>query len=67
MKYFLGIDVSTTGSKALLVDERGEVAAVASSAHTRCRHASRSGPNKIRMSRGKLFQLAPGRFWKRQA
>ena len=31
--YFLGIDVSTTGSKALLIDERGEVVAVASSPH----------------------------------
>jgi sugar (pentulose or hexulose) kinase len=25
--YFLGIDTSTTGSKALLIDERGEVGA----------------------------------------
>jgi xylulokinase len=32
--YFLGIDTSTTSSKALLVDERGEVIAVASSPHT---------------------------------
>lgn len=32
--YFLGIDVSTTSSKALLIDERGEVIAVASSPHT---------------------------------
>lgn len=32
--YFLGIDTSTTGSKALLIDERGEVIAVASSPHT---------------------------------
>ena len=34
MTYFLGIDTSTTGSKALLIDERGEVVAVASSPHT---------------------------------
>jgi xylulokinase len=34
MSYFLGIDTSTTGSKALLIDERGEVIAVASSPHT---------------------------------
>jgi len=34
MTYFLGIDTSTTSSKALLVDERGEVIAVASSPHT---------------------------------
>ncbi|HJR80038.1 MAG TPA: xylulokinase [Anaerolineales bacterium] len=34
MMYFLGIDTSTTGSKALLIDERGEVIAVASSPHT---------------------------------
>lgn len=34
MTYFLGIDTSTTGSKALLIDERGEVIAVASSPHT---------------------------------
>jgi xylulokinase len=34
MSYFLGIDTSTTGSKALLVDERGEVVAVASSPHS---------------------------------
>jgi xylulokinase len=34
MAYFLGIDTSTTGSKALLIDERGEVIAAASSPHT---------------------------------
>ena len=34
MAYFLGIDTSTTSSKALLIDERGEVIAVASSQHT---------------------------------
>ena len=33
-RYFLGIDTSTTSSKALLIDERGEVVAVASSPHT---------------------------------
>lgn len=33
-QYFLGIDTSTTSSKALLVDKRGEVVAVASSPHT---------------------------------
>jgi xylulokinase len=32
--YFLGIDTSTTSSKALLINERGEVIAVASSPHT---------------------------------
>jgi len=32
--YLLGIDVSTTGSKSLLIDEHGNVAAVASSPHT---------------------------------
>jgi xylulokinase len=32
--YFLGIDTSTTSSKALLIDERGDVVAVASSPHT---------------------------------
>jgi xylulokinase len=32
--YFLGIDTSTTSSKALLIDEKGEVIAVASSPHT---------------------------------
>ena len=32
--YFLGIDTSTTSSKALLIDERGEIIAVASSPHT---------------------------------
>jgi xylulokinase len=32
--HFLGIDTSTTSSKALLIDERGEVIAVASAAHT---------------------------------
>jgi xylulokinase len=32
--YFLGIDVSTTGSKALLVDESGRVVATATSPHT---------------------------------
>lgn len=34
MEYFLGIDTSTTSSKALLMDARGEVVAVASSPHT---------------------------------
>jgi len=34
MDYYLGIDTSTTGSKALIIDEHGEVLAVASSAHT---------------------------------
>ena len=34
MAYFLGIDTSTTSSKALILDERGEVEAVASSPHT---------------------------------
>ena len=33
-RYFLGIDVSTTSSKALLVDENGAVVATASSSHT---------------------------------
>jgi xylulokinase len=32
--FFLGIDTSTTSSKALLIDEHGEVIAVASSPHT---------------------------------
>ena len=32
--YFLGIDTSTTSSKALLIDENGELIAVASSPHT---------------------------------
>ncbi len=32
--YFLGIDTSTTSSKALLIDEAGNVIAVASSPHT---------------------------------
>jgi len=32
--YFLGIDTSTTSSKALLIDEEGEVVAVAASPHT---------------------------------
>src|ERR1051325_11382170 len=33
-QYFLGIDTSTTSSKALLIDEEGKVIAVASSPHT---------------------------------
>ena len=33
-RYFLGVDVSTTGSKALLIDESGAVAGVAVSPHT---------------------------------
>lgn len=32
--YFLGIDVSTTSSKALLIDEQGTVISVASAPHT---------------------------------
>lgn len=34
MTYFLGIDTSTTSSKALLMDEHGRVIAVASNPHT---------------------------------
>jgi len=34
MDYFLGIDTSTTSSKALLIDSNGQVIAVASSPHT---------------------------------
>ncbi len=34
VEYFLGIDVSTTGSKALLIDDTGNVVAVAASPHT---------------------------------
>ena len=45
--YFLGIDTSTTSSKALLVDERGEVIAVASSPHT-LRRRSHFGRSRIR-------------------
>src|SRR4029453_4692329 len=33
-RYFLGIDVSTTGAKALLIDEKGRVAASATTALT---------------------------------
>ena len=33
-QYFLGIDTSTTSSKALLIDEQGNVIAVASNPHT---------------------------------
>jgi xylulokinase len=34
MTLFLGIDTSTTGSKALLIDKRGQVRSVASTPHT---------------------------------
>jgi xylulokinase len=34
MAYFLGIDISTTGSKAIIIDERGEIRTAASSPHT---------------------------------
>jgi len=34
MAYFLGLDVSTTSSKALLIDQNGVVLGTASSAHT---------------------------------
>lgn len=34
MAYFLGIDISTTGSKAIIIDERGEIQTTASSPHT---------------------------------
>src|SRR5258705_13130242 len=33
-QYFLGIDVSTTGSKALIINEAGSVVATASTPHT---------------------------------
>jgi xylulokinase len=33
-KFFLGIDISTTGSKALLIDQKGLVLALASTPHT---------------------------------
>ena len=34
MAYFLGLDISTTSSKALIMDDQGKVVAVASSPHT---------------------------------
>jgi len=34
MAYFLGIDTSTTSSKALIIDKQGSVIAVASTPHT---------------------------------
>ena len=34
MRYFLGVDVSTTATKALLVDEQGALAGAAASPHT---------------------------------
>jgi xylulokinase len=34
MRTFLGIDVSTTATKALLIDEKGAVLATATAAHT---------------------------------
>jgi xylulokinase len=34
MAYFLGIDISTTGSKAIVIDEKGEIRTAASSPHT---------------------------------
>jgi xylulokinase len=34
MAYFLGIDTSTTGSKAILINEEGQICATASSPHT---------------------------------
>jgi xylulokinase len=34
MKYFMGIDVSTTGSKALIIDAQGDVLGVQNSPHT---------------------------------
>ena len=34
MSHFLGVDTSTTGSKAIIIDERGQVCGVASSPHT---------------------------------
>ncbi len=34
MAYFMGIDVSTTATKALLIDEKGNVVATASAPHT---------------------------------
>lgn len=34
MVYFLGLDISTTSSKAMIIDDLGKVAAIASSSHT---------------------------------
>ena len=34
MAYLIGIDTSTTSSKALIIDDQGNVIAVASSPHT---------------------------------
>jgi xylulokinase len=50
-EYFLGIDISTTGSKALLVDECGQIAAVASSPHT------------LQTSRPLWSEQDPGEWW----
>jgi xylulokinase len=49
---FLGIDTSTTASKALVMDERGEVIAVASSPHT------------MQTPRPLWSEQEPGAWWK---
>jgi xylulokinase len=51
MAYFLGIDTSTTGSKAIVIDERGQVCAAASSPHT------------MRSPRPLWSEQDPGQWW----
>ena len=64
--YFLGIDTSTTTSKALLIDEPGEVMAVASSPHTLQTPRplwSEQDPTGVV---GGGLQRVSTRFWKKQ-
>jgi xylulokinase len=51
MAYFLGIDTSTTSSKAFLMNERGEVVAVA------------SAPNTLQIAKPLWSEKHPREWW----
>jgi xylulokinase len=46
MAYLIGIDIGTTGAKALLIDADGRVAASATESSTPCTPLAHSGPSK---------------------
>lgn len=58
---FLGIDVSTTGSKALLINNLGKVVASAVNEHT-ISTQGRFGRSKIRKNGGMLLLKVFARF-----
>ena len=65
-KFFLGLDVSTTGSKALLVNGQGQVSA-APQPPIRFPPPSHSGPSKTHTIGGELASKVFAKRWLKQA